>query len=111
MIVACIVSFPSPFESDIVNTISVMVDNTVSTMGDLIGFEGFLNSSVPFSTKEHEVLYRDPSRQYSDFKIGNNYNTSCEYPRFWLETGFLVGSDVTDQLTGCYDSDFDQVSR
>jgi alpha-1,3-glucan synthase len=110
MIVGCIVSLVLPFKAALVNLISVMVDNTVSTMGDLIGFEGFLNSSVPFSTKEHEVLYRDPSRQYSDFKIGNNYNTSCAYPRFWLETGFLVGSDVTDQLTGCYDSDFDQVS-
>jgi len=109
MIVGCIVSLHLPFQSALANFFSVMVDNTVSTMGDLIGFEGLLNSSVPFSTKEHEVLYRDPSRQYSDFKIGNNYNTSCDYPRFWLETGFLVGSDVTDQLTGCYDSDFDQV--
>ena len=87
-----------------------MIDNTMATMGDLIAFEGFLNASVPFSTKEHEVLYRDPARQYFDFDFGNSYNSTCTYPRFWLETGYLVGADVTDQLTGCYDSEFDQVS-
>lgn len=87
-----------------------MIDNTMATMGDLIAFEGYLNASVPFDTKEHKVLYRDPARQYHDFKYGNTYNTSCTYPRFWLENGFPVGSDVTDQITGCYDSEFDQVS-
>lgn len=88
-----------------------MLDNVVATMGDLIAFEDFLNVSVPFDTKEHKVLYRDPSRQYTDFSFGNTYNTTCTYPRFWLENGFPVGTDVTDQLTGCYDSEFDQVSR
>lgn len=86
-----------------------MIDNTMATMGDLIAFEGYLNASVPFDTKEHEVIYRDSSRQYSDFKYGNSYNTTCSYPTFWLESGFPVGPDVTDQLTGCYDSEFDQV--
>ncbi|KUJ12806.1 alpha-1,3-glucan synthase Ags2 [Mollisia scopiformis] len=86
----------------------IMIDNTMSTMGDLLAFEGYLNASVPFTPKEHEVLYRDSSRQYADFTFGNNYNTSCEYPRFWLENGFPVGTDVTSQLTGCYDSEFDQ---
>lgn len=93
------------------DTNTVMIDNTVSTMGDLLAFEGYLNTSVPFDTKEHKVLYRDPQRQYNDFTFGNNYTRSCEYPRFWLENGFPVGADVTDQLTGCYDSDFDQVRR
>jgi alpha-1,3-glucan synthase len=87
-----------------------MLDNTVATMGDLIAFEKYLNSSVPFSTAEHKVLYRDPTRQYHDFSFGNSYNDSCTYPKFWLETGFPVGSDVTDQLKGCYSSEFDQVS-
>ncbi len=87
-----------------------MIDNTMATMGDLIAFEGYLNASVPFETKEHKVLYRDPSRQYADFTFGNTYNTTCAYPRFWLADGFPVGTDVTDQLTGCYDSEFDQVS-
>ena len=87
----------------------VMLDNTMATMGDLIAFDGFLNASVPFVTGEHEVQYRDPQRQYSDFEFGNAYNKTCDYPRFWLETGFPVGVDVTDQLVGCYDSEFDQV--
>lgn len=87
-----------------------MLDNTMATMGDLIAFEGYLNTSVPFITIEHEVQYRDPQRQYSDFEFGNTYNKTCEYPKFWLETGFPVGADVTDQLVGCYDSEFDQVS-
>jgi alpha-1,3-glucan synthase len=87
---------------------TVMLDNTMATMGDLIAFKGFENASVPFTTSEHEVLYKDPQRQYADFTFRNKYNTTCAYPRFWLETGFPVGSDVTNQLGGCYDSEFDQ---
>lgn len=79
-------------------------------MGDLIGSKGFLNSSSPFTLQEHQVEWRDPQRRYLDFEFGNNYNKTCKYPRFWLESGYPVGSDVTDQMTGCYDSEFDQVS-
>jgi alpha-1,3-glucan synthase len=85
----------------------VVVDHTMSTMGDLIGFEGFLNVTTPFDTNEHKVLYKG-SRQYLDFRIGNEYNQSCQYPRFYTEEGFLVGNDVTDRLKGCFNSDFDQ---
>ncbi|KAL8840879.1 MAG: hypothetical protein Q9170_001143 [Blastenia crenularia] len=85
----------------------VVLDNTMATMGDLIGFEGYLNSSTPFSTSEHKVQWKT-SRQYLDFHISNTYNESCDYPRLWNETGFPVGPDVTSQLKGCYDSDFDQ---
>lgn len=87
----------------------VILDNTVSTMGDLIAFDGYLNASTPFLTGEHTVGWRDPTRQYHDFHFGNKYNATCHYPRFWLETGFAVKTDVTDRFTGCYDSDFDQV--
>jgi alpha-1,3-glucan synthase len=86
-----------------------MLDNTVSTMGDLLGFEGHLNSSTPFSTQEYKAIYKDPSKTYTDWFVGNEYNQTCVYPKFWLETGFPVGSDVTDQLVGCYNSEFDQV--
>ncbi|KPI41393.1 Cell wall alpha-1,3-glucan synthase ags1 [Cyphellophora attinorum] len=85
----------------------VVLDNTFATLGDLIGFDGFLNETAPFTVKEHQVMYKS-RRTYTDFSIGNSYNSSCSYPKFWNETGFLVDQDVTDSLTGCYDSEFDQ---
>lgn len=87
----------------------VVLDNTVATMGDLIAFDGYLNASTPFLLTEHQVGWRDPTRQYYDFQFGNDYNKICHYPRFWLETGYTVLSDVTDQMNGCYNSEFDQV--
>jgi alpha-1,3-glucan synthase len=80
-------------------------------MGDLIGFDGFLNKSATFSTSEYKVQWRSPDRRYFDFSFGNDYNKTCDYPKFWNETGFPVGTDVTDQFSGCYDSEFDQVSN
>jgi alpha-1,3-glucan synthase len=77
-------------------------------MGDLIGFEGYMNTTTPFSLKEHDVAFKS-DRQYLDFHPGNTYKEKCHYPRFWLETGFPVGTDVTDRMVGCYDSEFDQV--
>lgn len=76
-------------------------------MGDLIGFEGFLNSTTPFTLDEHKVLWKS-NRRYHDFNFGNDYNETCDYPRFWLETGSRVGPDVTDRMKGCYNGDFDQ---
>ncbi|KKY23936.1 putative alpha-glucan synthase [Phaeomoniella chlamydospora] len=85
----------------------VVMDNTLATMSDLIGFEGHLNETTPFSLQEYKVRWKN-ERRYLDFEFGNNYNETCDYPRFWLETGYRVDSDVTSQLVGCYDSDFDQ---
>ncbi|KAL8672680.1 MAG: hypothetical protein Q9168_002864 [Polycauliona sp. 1 TL-2023] len=85
----------------------VIMDNTMATMSDLIGVQGYMNKSTPFLTTEHKVQWKT-SRHYDDFNIGNTYNETCKYPRLYNETGFLVGSDVTKQLKGCYDSDFDQ---
>ena len=85
----------------------VVLDNTFATMGDLIGFNGYLNTTTPFSLDEHEVQWKT-DRQYYDFHIGNNYNKTCEYPKFWLETGYPVGPEVTKDMVGCYESDFDQ---
>lgn len=50
-------------------------------MGDLIGFEGYLNTTTPFSVKEHKALWKT-DRRYVDFDIGNDYNSTCDYPRF-----------------------------
>lgn len=76
-------------------------------MGDLIGFENYLNTTTPFSVQEHQAQWKS-DRHYVDFNFGNSYNETCEYPRFWNETGYLVDQFVRDELKGCYNSDFDQ---
>ncbi|KAL8830932.1 MAG: hypothetical protein Q9170_005506 [Blastenia crenularia] len=60
----------------------VIVDNTMATMGDLIGFEGYLNLSTPLSYTEHNAVWKD-SRRYHDFNFGNVELNECDYPRFW----------------------------
>ncbi|KAK3392778.1 alpha amylase [Podospora didyma] len=84
----------------------IILDHTMGTLGDLVGFQDYLNASTPFDTKEYKAVYKS-SREYLDFKFSNEYNETCKYPQFWLETGEPVGSDVTSQLKGCYNSDFD----
>jgi alpha-1,3-glucan synthase len=82
-----------------------------ASMGDLIGFEGFLNASTPFDTKEHKALYKS-SVTYADFTIGNTYNANCEYPRFWNASGERVRPEDDSTfatLAGCFNSEFDQV--
>lgn len=76
-------------------------------MGGLLTFKGFENITATFSTKEHKVLYK-AQRQYLDFTPSNHYNETCDYPRFYLDTGYSVDTNVTDQLVGCFNSDFDQ---
>ncbi|KKA17787.1 alpha-1,3-glucan synthase, partial [Rasamsonia emersonii CBS 393.64] len=85
----------------------VIFDNTLATLGDLIGFEGHMNDTAPFTTKEYKVQWKS-DRQYVDFRFGNTYNDTCDYPRFWNETGYPVESYVYQELVGCYDSEFDQ---
>jgi len=60
----------------------VVLDNTMATLGDLIGFEGYLNVSTPLSYTEHNALWKS-SRRYHDFHINNTELDKCEYPRFW----------------------------
>jgi alpha-1,3-glucan synthase len=77
-------------------------------MGDLLGFEGYLNTSTPFDLQEYPTVWKS-SRQYLDFHPGTTYNQSCTFPRFWNETGYPVDTTVDEQFQGCYDGDFDQV--
>ncbi|GAB1317883.1 Cell wall alpha-1,3-glucan synthase ags1 [Madurella fahalii] len=84
----------------------VIFENTMSTMGDLLGFEGYLNTTTPFSFTEHNTVWKS-SRRYWDFHIGEDL-IDCEYPRFWDEHGELVGDDVMSKMTKCRTSDFDQ---
>ncbi|RDW72846.1 hypothetical protein BP6252_06753 [Coleophoma cylindrospora] len=85
----------------------VIMDNTVGTMSDLLGFEGYLNVSAPFAVKEHKVEWIQ-SRRYLDFDFNNEYNETCTYPEFWGQDGYKEPQAVMNELTGCYNSDFDQ---
>ncbi|RDW75231.1 glycosyltransferase family 5 protein [Coleophoma cylindrospora] len=87
----------------------VILDNTMATMGDLIGFQGYLNdtSGTPFSYDEHDFIWKT-DRQYWDFQPSNEYNASCAYPNFWYSTGAPVGTNVTSQFVGCKSGEFDQ---
>ncbi|KAI9815635.1 MAG: Cell wall alpha-1,3-glucan synthase ags1 [Thelocarpon impressellum] len=85
----------------------VILDNTMATMGDLIGFQGYSKASAPFALREHRVEWKS-DRRYHDFDVGDSYNDSCVYPRFWDDSGFPVSQDVTSQMQGCFNSDFDQ---
>ena len=80
-----------------------------TSMSDLIGFEGYLNESTPFNPEEHNAVWKT-SRRYPDFDIGHEYNESCEFPRFWNETGYPIEQVYMDEFKGCYNGEFDQVS-
>ncbi|CAL1704520.1 unnamed protein product [Somion occarium] len=88
-----------------------MADFTVGTMGDLVGFDGFLNKSAPFDPKEHDAVWKQPRYspwgfdEYKDFSINNAYNSSCVLPPFWSNDGTQADIGWT---TGCKASDFDQ---
>ncbi|KKY19706.1 putative alpha-glucan synthase ags2 [Phaeomoniella chlamydospora] len=85
----------------------VVMDNTMGTMGNLLGFKGYFNTSTPFTVNEHHVQWVS-SRRYLDFDFSNDYNETCDYPAFWKESGYPVSDSVNDRLTGCYNSEFDQ---
>jgi alpha-1,3-glucan synthase len=88
----------------------LMLDFTVGTMGDMIGFAGHLNTSTPFSINEYDTVWKKPQytpwgiEEYRDFKISNEYNATCKLPVMWNDGGEMVDIDHT----GCYASEFDQ---
>jgi len=88
----------------------IILDNTVSTMGDLLGMQGWDNAtiSVPFDWNEYDYDWKS-SRRYWDFQPGNDQNDSCVYPRMWAQTGYPVDQSVlqAEQVAGCRNSDFD----
>ncbi|RAK95230.1 alpha-1,3-glucan synthase Ags3 [Aspergillus ibericus CBS 121593] len=85
----------------------VIVDNTLATLSNLIGFKGHLNDSADFLATEYEVEWIT-DRQYVDFHFHNEYNETCTYPKFWNETGYPITTGGIQDLKGCYNSDFDQ---
>ncbi|KAL8886169.1 MAG: hypothetical protein Q9215_006085 [Flavoplaca cf. flavocitrina] len=85
----------------------IILENLMATMGDLIGFEGYLNESTPLSYTEHNAVWKG-SRRYHDFDIGNTKRSYCQYPRFWGADGEPVVKNGTQNFKGCRDSEFDQ---
>lgn len=87
----------------------VIFDNTMATMSDLFAFQGYFNSSAPWSLNEHEMLYKN-DRQYRDFYSTNNFEDECsyEFPRFYDQSGHLYDDANVTSLRGCMDSEFDQ---
>ena len=77
-------------------------------MGDLLAFQGYENVTVPFSWQEYGSVYKS-DRIYHDFQPGNDWNSSCEYPRMWGEDGFPLPANITMNMDGCKASEFDQV--
>jgi alpha-1,3-glucan synthase len=77
-------------------------------MGDLIGFQGFLNTSAPINPNEYDFVWKS-DRRYWDFQLGNQIDDPCpwEYPRFWDD----LGDGLTNTTLGasCRNSEFDQV--
>ncbi|KAK5174810.1 uncharacterized protein LTR77_001893 [Saxophila tyrrhenica] len=84
----------------------VVMDNTFATLGDLMGFEGYLNESTPFDPEEHNVVWKSEMR-YHDFQQSDDELASCDYPRFWDDSGHRM-TNLTDYFVGCRDSEFDQ---
>lgn len=72
-----------------------------------VGYENDTNGT-PFAFGEHDYTWKT-DRVYWDFQPGNDYNASCNYPQFWYDGGYEVGSNVTDSFVGCKNSDFNQV--
>ncbi|KAL7416221.1 putative alpha-1,3-glucan synthase [Mrakia frigida] len=89
----------------------IVVDSTISTMGNLIAMEGHLNTSAPFRPTEYDALWnRAPYgpwdlTEYPDFTFNNAMNDTCVLPQFWDTAGQIVN---VDKGPGCYDSVFDQ---
>ncbi|KAF8636652.1 hypothetical protein AX17_003459 [Amanita inopinata Kibby_2008] len=89
----------------------IMVDFTVGTMSDLIGFDGYLNASTPFSLNEYKAVWKHPKyipwdfSEYRDFQVINERNDSCILPNMWEDDGTRILSIKTN---GCLLSDFDQ---
>ncbi|KAF2214124.1 glycosyltransferase family 5 protein [Cercospora zeae-maydis SCOH1-5] len=87
----------------------VIMDNTMATMANLFGFEGFYNTSTDWSFSEHNMNYIG-NHVYRDFYQTNEFHQVCPYdfPRFWDQGGNQIIDNNTRAMVGCMDSEFDQ---
>lgn len=76
----------------------------LNRLGDLIGFEDHANNTAPFSWDEYDYFWKY-DRRYFDFTPGDGVNTSCEYPRFWDNDGWLL-TNLSSVETQCRESEF-----
>ncbi|WBW73643.1 cell wall alpha-1,3-glucan synthase Mok11 [Schizosaccharomyces osmophilus] len=81
----------------------IIVDLTVATLSDLVGFQNYVNTTTPFSLMEHNALWKSEHR-YRDWAFQNEWDFECTLPEFWGEDGY----PVVLEWKGCYDSEFDQ---
>ena len=77
----------------------IIVDFTINTMADLVGFPEFPTEAAPFNAKEYDVEYKPASvfapwnvSTYLDFQVGPKPNEplvdiNCSLPRFWNVSG------------------------
>jgi alpha-1,3-glucan synthase len=67
------------------------------------------NSSAPFSLSEWGTEWKHPAyapwgiNEYQDFRINEGFNSSCQLPDFWLDTG----DPIVVTQNGCSTSEFD----
>jgi alpha-1,3-glucan synthase len=87
----------------------VIVENTFATMADIYTFEGFENTTAPFSFTEHK-LDQKSTGVYRDFAASNKFHDDCpwDFPRYWNQGGQLYNDENTTKMVGCMDSEFDQ---
>ena len=90
----------------------VILDNTMSTMGNLLDFAGeWQNASAitPFNWGEYDYGWKWTDRRYHDFQPSNEINKSCVYPRMWDTDGMPLAQPFLDQeqIHHCRASEFD----
>lgn len=87
----------------------VIVENTFATMADMFAFDGYENTTAPFSWTEHK-LHHKSTGGYRDFDQSNDFLEECPYqfPRFWDQGGHLYNDENTTKMVGCMSSEFDQ---
>ena len=90
----------------------VVLDNTMSTMGNFLGFAGkWENASTitPFNWEEYDYAWKYADRRYHDFQPSNKVNESCVYPRMWDTDGMPLKQEYVEQqqLHKCRASEFD----
>lgn len=75
--------------------------NIPNSMGNLLGFQGFMNTSALFKWDEYNYAWMS-DRRYVDFSPGDSV-INCTYPRVWDDDGWQYKINQTT----CRDSEFD----